>query len=221
MAKPRTPKGRAREVARRLREDYPEAPCELSYRNPFELLVATILSAQSTDVTINRVTPKLFDRFPTAEDLAHADPAEVEQLVFASGFYKAKTRSIVGMANRLVEHYHGEVPGAMEDLVSLPGVGRKTANVVRSVALDLPGLPVDTHVQRLTRRLGITTQTDPVRIEHEVNAMLAPQELGSFSLRLILHGRRVCAARKPKCSECSLEDICPASELPTRRRQQA
>ncbi len=221
MAKPRTPKGRAREVARRLREDYPEAPCELSYRNPFELLVATILSAQSTDVTINRVTPKLFDRFPTAEDLARADPAEVEQLVFASGFYKAKTRSIVGMANRLVEHYHGEVPGAMEDLVSLPGVGRKTANVVRSVALDLPGLPVDTHVQRLTRRLGITTQTDPVRIEHEVNAMLAPQELGSFSLRLILHGRRVCAARKPKCSECSLEDICPASELPTRRRQQA
>ena len=221
MAKPRTPKGRAREVARRLCEDYPQAPCELSYRNPFELLVATILSAQSTDVTINRVTPKLFDRFPTAEDLAHADPAEVEQLVFASGFYKAKTRSIVGMANRLVEHYGGEVPGAMEDLVSLPGVGRKTANVVRSVALDLPGLPVDTHVQRLTRRLGITTQTDPVKIEHEVNAMLAPQELGSFSLRLILHGRRVCAARKPKCSECSLEDICPASELPTRRRQQA
>ena len=221
MAKPRTPKGRAREVARRLREDYPQAPCELSYRNPFELLVATILSAQSTDVTINRVTPKLFDRFPTAEDLAHADPAEVEQLVFASGFYKAKTRSIVGMANRLVEHYGGEVPGAMEDLVSLPGVGRKTANVVRSVALDLPGLPVDTHVQRLTRRLGITTQTDPVKIEYEVNAMLAPQELGSFSLRLILHGRRVCAARKPKCSECSLEDICPASELPTRRRQQA
>lgn len=221
MAKPRTPKGRAREVARRLREDYPQAPCELSYRNPFELLVATILSTQSTDVTINRVTPKLFDRFPTAEDLAHADPAEVEQLVFASGFYKAKTRSIVGMANRLVEHYGGEVPGAMEDLVSLPGVGRKTANVVRSVALDLPGLPVDTHVQRLTRRLGITTQTDPVKIEHEVNAMLAPQELGSFSLRLILHGRRVCAARKPKCSECSLEDICPASELPTRRRQQA
>ena len=221
MAKPRTPKGRAREVARRLCEDYPQAPCELSYRNPFELLVATILSAQSTDVTINRITPKLFDRFPTAEDLAHADPAEVEQLVFASGFYKAKTRSIVGMANRLVEHYGGEVPGAMEDLVSLPGVGRKTANVVRSVALDLPGLPVDTHVQRLTRRLGITTQTDPVKIEYEVNAMLAPQELGSFSLRLILHGRRVCAARKPKCSECSLEDICPASELPTRRRQQA
>ncbi len=218
MAKPRTPKGRAREVARRLREAYPEAPCELSYRNPFELLVATILSAQSTDVTINRVTPKLFDRFPTAEDLAHADPAEVEQLVFASGFYKAKTRSIVGMANRLVEHYGGEVPGAMEDLVSLPGVGRKTANVVRSVALNLSGLPVDTHVQRLTRRLGITTQTDPVKIEHEVNAMLAPQELGSFSLRLILHGRRVCVARKPKCSECSLEDICPASELPTRRR---
>lgn len=221
MAKPRTPKGRAREVARRLAETYPEAMCELDHRNAFELLVATILSAQSTDANVNKVTPALFARFPTAEDLAHADPAEVEQLVFASGFYKAKTRSLLGMANRLVDHYGGEVPGAMEDLVSLPGVGRKTANVVRSVALDLPGLPVDTHVMRLTARLGISSETDPVKIEHEVSALLPAPERGPFSLRLILHGRRVCTARKPKCGECSLEEVCPSSELPTRARQQA
>ena len=221
MGKPRTPKGRAREVARRLAEAYPEAECELDHRNAFELLVATILSAQSTDANVNKVTPALFARFPTAEDLAHGDPAEIEQLVFASGFYKAKTRSLLGMANRLVDVYGGEVPGAMADLVSLPGVGRKTANVVRSVALGLPGLPVDTHVQRLSNRLGITTESDPVKIEHEINAMLPARELGEFSLRLILHGRRVCAARKPNCAACSLEDICPASQLPSYVRSKA
>lgn len=221
MAKPRTPKGRAREVARRLAETYPEAICELDHRNAFELLVATILSAQSTDANVNRLTPALFERFPSAEDLAHADPGEVETLVFASGFYKAKTKSLLGMANRLVDAFGGEVPGAMEDLVSLPGVGRKTANVVRSVALELPGLPVDTHVLRLTARLGITEETDPVAVEHEVSAMLPANERGAFGLRLILHGRRVCSARKPKCGECSLEDLCPASELPTRRPKQA
>jgi endonuclease III len=200
MVKPRTPKGRAREAARRLAEVYPSAECELDHRNAFELLVATILSAQSTDANVNKVTPALFARFPTAEHLAHADPAEVEQLVYASGFYKAKTRSLLAMANRLVEVYGGEVPGPIEELVTLPGVGRKTANVVRSVALDLPGFPVDTHVLRLTRRLGITELTDPVKIEREVNAMMPAAELGRFSLRLILHGRRVCHARTPKCA---------------------
>ncbi len=214
MGKPRTPKGRTREVARRLAESYPEAECELDHRNAFELLVATILSAQSTDANVNKVTPALFARFPTAEDLAHADPAEVEQLVFATGFYKAKTRSLLGMANRLVEVYRSEVPGAMADLVSLPGVGRKTANVVRSVALGLPGLPVDTHVLRLSNRLGITTESDPVKVEHEINALLPARELGEFSLRLILHGRRVCGARKPNCPACSLEEICPSSQVP-------
>ena len=214
MGKPRTPKGRTREVARRLAESYPEAECELDHRNAFELLVATILSAQSTDANVNKVTPALFARFPTAEDLAHADPAEVEQLVFATGFYKAKTRSVLGMANRLVEVYRSEVPGAMADLVSLPGVGRKTANVVRSVALGLPGLPVDTHVLRLSNRLGITTESDPVKVEHEINALLPARELGEFSLRLILHGRRVCGARKPNCPACSLEEICPSSQVP-------
>lgn len=221
MAKPRTPKGRAREVARRLAEVYPDAHCELDHANPYELLVATILSAQSTDANVNKVTPALFARYPAPEDLAHADPAEVEQLVFTTGFYKAKTRSLLGMANRLVEEYGGVVPGPIEDLVSLPGVGRKTANVVRSVALGLPGFAVDTHVQRLTQRLGITTETDPVAIEREVNAMVPPTDLGPFGLRLILHGRRICTARKPKCAECSLEDICPASLLPTRRPKQA
>lgn len=221
MAKPRTPKGRAREVARRLAEVYPDAHCELDHANPYELLVATILSAQSTDANVNKVTPALFARYPAPEDLAHADPAEVEQLVFTTGFYKAKTRSLLGMANRLVEEYGGVVPGPIEDLVSLPGVGRKTANVVRSVALGLPGFAVDTHVQRLTQRLGITTETDPVAIEREVNAMVPPADLGPLALRLILHGRRVCTARKPKCAECSLEDICPASLLPTRRPKQA
>ncbi|MEZ5233078.1 MAG: endonuclease III [Acidimicrobiales bacterium] len=221
MARPRTPKGRAREAAARLAVTYPDAQCELDHRNPFELVVATILSAQSTDANVNKVTPALFERFPLPEDLANADPDEVEQLVFTTGFYKAKTRSLLGMAARLVQEYGGEVPGAMEDLVSLPGVGRKTANVVRAVALDLPGFAVDTHVQRLTQRLGITTEADPVKIELEVNAMLPAKELGPFSLRLILHGRRVCTARKPKCAECSLEDFCPASLLPRRRRDQA
>jgi len=221
MGKPRTPKGRAREVARRLAETYPEAECELDHRNAFELLAATILSAQSTDANVNKLTPALFARFPTAEDLAQADPAEVEELVRASGFFRAKTKSLLGMANRLVEAYDGEVPGAIEDLVTLPGVGRKTANVVRSVALGLPGLPVDTHVQRLTKRLGITAETDPVKIEYELNAMLPAAEWGPFSLRLILHGRRVCSARKPNCGECSLADFCPASNLPIRRSKQA
>jgi endonuclease-3 len=208
-------------VARRLAESYPQAVCELDHRNPFELLVATILSAQSTDANVNRVTPALFARYPTAEDLAHADPDELERLVHSTGFYKAKARSLLGMANRLVEVYGGEVPGPVEDLVTLPGVGRKTANVVRSVALGLPGFPVDTHVMRLSQRLGITTQDDPVKIEHEVNAMLPAARLGEFSLRLILHGRRVCGARKPNCAECSLEDVCPASQLPSRPRKQA
>ncbi len=213
MARPRTPKGRAREVARRLAEAYPEAICELDHRNPFELLVATILSAQSTDANVNKVTPALFARYPTAEDLAHAEPEELERLIHSTGFFKAKARSLLAMANRLVEVYDGQVPGAMDDLTSLGGVGRKTANVVRSVALDLPGFPVDTHVGRLTQRLGITEQSDPVKIETEVNAMVPAKELGPFSLRLILHGRRVCFARKPQCGSCVLADICPSSQV--------
>ena len=213
MPRPRTPKGRARETLERLTLEYPDARCELDHRNPYELLAATILSAQCTDARVNMVTPALFARYPTPEDLAVARPEDVEELVRSTGFYKNKTRSLIGMAQALVERYHGEVPSAMKDLVSVPGVGRKTANVVRSVAMDLPGLPVDTHVGRLSRRLGLTTETDPVKIEHELNAMVPAARRGLFSLLLILHGRRVCVARRPRCDRCVLSDFCPSSQV--------
>jgi len=213
MGKPRSPKGRALETLARLGEEYPDAECELDHRNPYELLAATILSAQCTDVRVNLVTPALFDRFPTPEDLAVGDPAEVEELVRTTGFYKNKARSLIGMAAALVDRYEGEVPSSMEELVTIPGVGRKTANVVRSVALDLPGLPVDTHVGRLSLRLGLTDQTDPVKVEYVLNDMLSPAEWGRFSLLLILHGRRVCASRKARCEACVLADFCPSSSV--------
>ena len=196
-----------------LAEAYPDAVCELDHRNAFELLTATIMSAQTTDVRVNMVTPVLFERYPTPEDLAAADPDDVEEIIRSTGFYKAKTRSIMGMARALVERHHGEVPGAMKDLVQLPGVGRKTANVVRAEALGLPGLPVDTHVLRLSRLLGLTTETDPVKVEMELNPMVPAAERGMFSLRLILHGRRVCIARRPRCGECVLAGICPSSQV--------
>lgn len=211
MVRPRTPNGRARETFTRLSEEYPDARCELDHRNPYELLAATILSAQCTDARVNMVTPALFARYPTPEDLAVARPEDVEELVRSTGFYKNKTRSLIGMAQALVERYGGEVPSAMKDLVTVPGVGRKTANVVRSVAMDLPGLPVDTHVGRLSLRLGLTTETDPVKVEMELNPMVPAASRGLFSLLLILHGRRVCVARKPRCGECVLNDFCPAS----------
>jgi endonuclease-3 len=210
MGRPRTPAGRARETDRRLAEEYPDARCELDHRNPYELLAATILSAQCTDARVNLVTPALFARYPTPDDLAEARPEDVEDLIRSTGFYRNKARSLLGMAQALVERFDGEVPGAMPDLVAIPGVGRKTANVVRSVALDLPGLPVDTHVMRLSRRLGLTTDTDAVRIEHELGAMLPARRWGTFSLLLILHGRRVCVARKPRCGDCVLADFCPS-----------
>ena len=213
MGRPRTPAGRARETNRRLALEYPDAQCELDFRNPFELLTATILSAQTTDVRVNLVTPALFARFPTAADLAAAEPAEVEELIRSTGFYNNKTKSIIGMATALVDRFGGEVPGRMADLTSLPGVGRKTANVVRSVALGLPGLPVDTHVGRLSRLLGLTQETDPVKVEHELGSMIPAGERGVFSLRLILHGRRVCIARRPRCDECVLNDFCPSSRV--------
>ena len=213
MGKPRTPKGRARETNRRLTDEYPDARCELDHRNPYELLAATILSAQCTDARVNMVTPHLFARYPTPDDLAHADPVELEDIIRSTGFYKNKARSLLGMANALVDRYDGEVPGAMEDLVTIPGVGRKTANVVRSVDLGLPGLPVDTHVGRISRLLGLTTETDPVKVEHELGAMLPRAEWGLFSLRLILHGRRVCVARRPDCGACVLHDFCPSSKV--------
>lgn len=213
MGKPRSPKGRAAETLRRLADEYPEAVCELEHETPFQLLAATILSAQCTDKRVNMVTPSLFAAYPEAVDLAEAVPHELEEIVRSTGFYVSKARNLMGMAQRLVEVFDGLVPESMEDLTSLPGVGRKTANVVRSVALDLPGLPVDTHVGRLSRRLGLTSETDPVKVEFELNPMVPASDRGAFSLRLILHGRRVCPSRKPRCHDCVLNDFCPASEV--------
>ena len=217
MAKPRTPKGRTLEVARRLAEAYPEAICELDHTSAFELLVATILSAQCTDARVNMVTPALFRRYPTPHELAAANPTDVEELIRSTGFYQNKTRNLIGMADALLDRFAGVVPSELDDLVTLPGVGRKTGNVVRSVAFGLPGLPVDTHVGRLSKRLGLTVEDDPVKVEHELNGFLPPSEWGDFSLRTILHGRRVCDAKSPKCGLCTLEDICPSSQLPRAR----
>jgi endonuclease-3 len=199
-----------------LAREYPGTAselCALRHRNPYELLAATILSAQTTDERVNLVTPHLFARYPQPEDLAAADPAEVEEIVRSTGFYKNKTKSLIGMAQAVVERYGGEVPSAMRDLVTLPGVGRKTANVLRSVAMGLPGLPVDTHVGRLSRRLGLTDETDPVKAELALNSMVPAAERGVFSLRLILHGRAVCLARRPRCHECVLADFCPSAAI--------
>ncbi len=205
------------ETERRLAEEYPDAVCALDFETPFQLLAATILSAQCTDQRVNMVTPKLFARYPTPEALAAADRTELEEIIRTTGFFRNKAKNLVGMASALVERFDSEVPGAMPDLVTVPGVGRKTANVVRSVALGLPGLPVDTHVLRLTRRLGITTQTDPVKVELALNSMIPPAKRGTFSLRLILHGRRVCPARNPRCPDCVLHDFCPSSSVKASR----
>jgi endonuclease III len=219
MAKPRTPKGRAREAAARLAVEYPGSAqdlCALDFTNPFQLLVATVLSAQTTDERVNMVTPAVFARYPTPGDLGAADPAELEGLIHSTGFFRSKARSLMGLGAALDERFGGEVPARMEDLVTVPGVGRKTANVVLSVGFDLPGLPVDTHVTRITRLLGLTQSTDAVKIEADVCALLPPAEWGAFSLRVILHGRRVCIARRPRCAECVMADFCPSSQVPLR-----
>lgn len=219
MGRPRTPGGRARATVERLAAEYPGEPrdlCELDFSTPWELLVATVLSAQTTDVRVNLVTPALFARYPTPADLAAAEPPALEEMIRSTGFYRSKARSLLGLASAVVERFDGAVPSAMADMVTLPGVGRKTANVVRSVALGQPGLPVDTHVTRLVGLLGLTVETDPVRIETEVGSLLPRAEWGAFSLRVILHGRRVCVARRPRCEDCVLADFCPSSRLPTR-----
>lgn len=213
MGRPRTPAGRAKRVNAVLAEEYPEALCELDHRNPFELLTATILSAQTTDARVNMVTPELFAAYPDAASLATADLDDVERIVRSTGFYQSKARNIVGMAAALVERFGGQVPTDRDDLTSLAGVGRKTANVVRSVAFGLPGLPVDTHVGRLSRRLGLTEEEDPVKVEHALGALLPGSQWGDFSLRLILHGRRVCEARRPQCDRCALRSVCPSSSM--------
>jgi len=204
-------RARALQVVERLAAEYPQAECALVHRSPFELLVATILSAQTTDERVNMVTPTLFERFPNAAALAGAELGEVEELIRSTGFFRMKARAIVEMSQDLVARFGGEVPPRMEDLVQLRGVGRKTANVVLGVAFGIPGFPVDTHVTRLSGRLRLTRSTDPVRIEAEVCSMVPPSEWTNLSLRLILHGRQVCLARSPRCDRCVLADICPSA----------
>jgi endonuclease-3 len=185
--------------------------CALVHSSAYELLTATILSAQTTDERVNMVTPTLFAKYPTSGDLAGADPADVETIIQSTGFFRSKAKNIMGMAQAVEARFDGEIPSALEDLVTLPGVGRKTGNVVRSVWFDEPGLPVDTHVTRLSARLKLTAETDPVKIELDLGGLIPPAERGKFSLRLIEHGRRVCDARKPRCSECTLARICPSA----------
>ncbi|MCW5829541.1 MAG: endonuclease III [Deltaproteobacteria bacterium] len=200
---------RALEVVRRLKRRYRDPECALVHEGPLQLLVATILSAQCTDVRVNMVTPALFARFPTAEAFARADIGEIEKLIRSTGFFRSKAKSIQEACRDIVERFGGRVPVELDALISLRGVGRKTANVVRGNAFDIPGLVVDTHVGRLSRRLGLTRHTDPVKVEFELMGLLPEDEWTNFSHRLIFLGRDTCAARKPRCEGCILADICP------------
>ena len=202
-------KSRARRVGAVLARLYPEARISLDFETPWQCLAATILSAQCTDKRVNEVTPVLFREFPDARATAGAPPVRIEELIVATGFFRQKTRALISAARQIVERHGGEVPSAMEDLVALKGVGRKTANVVRGHVFGLPGFVVDTHVKRLTFRLGFTRNVEPALIEQEMNAILPASEWTPFSMRLILHGRNVCFARAPRCGSCSLADECP------------
>jgi endonuclease III len=204
----------APEVVGRLKSEYPDARTELDWTNPLELLVATMLSAQTTDVQVNRVTRSLFAKYRTAEDYAGADPEELEEDIRPTGFYRNKARSLRNMAGALVEEHEGEVPRTMQELVALPGVGRKTANVVLGNAFGVDeGIVVDTHVRRVSGRLGLTQNRDPAKIEQDLMKIVPGEDWTVFSHLLILHGRRTCKARKPDCPNCVLNDICPSAEL--------
>ncbi|WP_425547670.1 endonuclease III [Brevibacterium daeguense] len=208
-----TPLGRtrrARKIDRILTEVYPHARCELDFENPFQLLVATVLSAQTTDIRVNLVTPELFAAFPDSRALAAAPVEEVEQIIRSTGFYRAKARNIVALAQELVERFDGEVPDRMADLITLPGTGRKTAHVVLGNAFDQPGVTVDTHVSRLAQRFAFTGATDPVKIEHDIAALFPRRDLTMLSHRLIFHGRRICHARRPACGACPVAALCPS-----------
>jgi endonuclease-3 len=203
-------KRRARRIARLLAETHPDAHCELDHSGPLQLAVATILSAQCTDQRVNEVTPKLFARYPTAADYAGAERAELEEMIRPTGFFRNKTDSLIKLGHALVERYDGQVPGKLTELVTLPGIGRKTANVILGNAFDVPGITVDTHFQRLVRRWEWTTETDPVKIEFAVGALVEKRDWTMLSHRVIFHGRRVCHARKPACGACTLAALCPA-----------
>lgn len=205
---------RAAEISAALATLYPEARISLDFETPWQCLAATILSAQCTDERVNKVTPALFREFPDARATAAADAARVRELVATTGFFRQKTKSLISTAKLIVERHGGEVPSELDDLVKLKGVGRKTANVILGHVFGKPGFVVDTHVRRLTRRLGFTRQTDPVKIERVMQKILPPDDWTQFSMRLILHGRRVCSARKPRCAACAIAGDCPKIGLP-------
>jgi endonuclease-3 len=202
-------RARARKVDKALADAYPDAACALRHDDAWQLLVATILSAQCTDERVNMVTPGLFKRYPTPAALAAADPAELEELIHATGFFRQKAKALRGVAAAIATQFHGELPREMDTLVTLPGIGRKTANVVLGTAYGVPSITVDTHVRRLANRLGFTVEEDPVKIEMDLRDLLPPASWTAFSHRLIHHGRRICHARKPRCLECPLASWCP------------
>lgn len=205
-------KSKALEVLELLKARYPGAECALRHRNAWELLISTILSAQCTDARVNQVTPVLFGRYPDAEALASANPAEVEEIIHSLGAFRNKAKSIIGVSQAIVDRFGGVVPQTMEELTEMPGVGRKTANVVLGVAFGKPAVVVDTHVQRIARRLGWTSNTDPNKIEQDLMELLPPDEWTNMAHTLILHGRTLCTARSPKCGECPVRALCPSAE---------
>jgi len=209
---------RAEQISRGLKREYPQARIALNYSNPLELLIATILSAQCTDERVNRATPALFRKYRAAGDYAAAAPAVFEKEIHATGFFRQKTKSILGACKAIVERHGGQLPSTMEELSALPGVGRKTANVVLGAAFGKPAIVVDTHVRRLAQRLGLTRQNDPGKIELDLQGLLPEKEWTGFSTRLILHGRRICAARAPKCPACFARPICPSRDKFVKKR---
>lgn len=202
---------RARVANRELAFVYPDAHCELDYQSPFQLLVATVLSAQCTDVRVNIVTPPLFEKFPDAAAMAGADRDELEALIRSTGFYRSKAESLLGLSHDIVTRFGGAVPGRLSDLITLRGVGRKTANVVLGNAFDVPGITVDTHMGRVARRLGLTVNDDPVAVERDLMALIERRDWTLWSHRVIFHGRRRCKARKPECGLCEIAHLCPSA----------
>jgi len=202
-------RSRARRIVRLLAKAYPDAQCALQHENALQLLIATILSAQCTDVRVNMVTPALFKKFRDAKDFARAPPRELETAIQSTGFFRNKARNIIACCQQLMSEHGGDVPGTIEELVHLPGVGRKTANVILGNAFEVPGITVDTHVRRLSRRMGLTSENDPEKIERDLMRLLPRKEWTMFSHRMIFHGRQVCFARNPNCSGCGLNKVCP------------
>lgn len=218
MADLKALKQRAKAIFRKLGQLYPDAECALIHDSPFQLLIATILSAQCTDVRVNIVTPALFRRFPDARSFADAKLADIEELIRSTGFFRNKAKNIQSLCMTLVEQFDGQVPNTLDELVKLPGVGRKTANVVLGNGFNIPGITVDTHVGRLSRRMGFTKNTDAVKVEHDLMAIWLKNDWTMFSHRMIFHGRQVCSARKPNCEGCTLKDVCPQIGIPKKKK---